>query len=95
MNHVTEIQRELNQVGQTEKLIGQQVERVFILRSAHLDSRQAETRLSELCSLLASHRARLAKAIKAMKAKRPDERSLWTGADVGGPRWRIGWAALH
>jgi hypothetical protein len=93
MNHVIEIQRLLNQVNGTEKLLAQQVERVFILRSAHLDARPAETRLSELCAVLASHRARLTKAIKAVRGNRPSERSLGAGADVGGPRWRIGWAA--
>jgi hypothetical protein len=94
MNHAAEIQRLANRISETEKRVARQVERVFILRSAHLDCEEADAKLSELCSKLASHKARLVMAITA-KGPRPDEKSLRAGADVGGPRWRIGWGMLH
>ena len=92
MNHVAEIKMLVNCIEETESLVARQVERVFILRSAHLDCEEAETRLSKLCSTLASYRTRLTTALAAIKVARPDERSLRTGSDVAGPRWRIGWA---
>jgi hypothetical protein len=92
MNHVAEIKMLVKCIEETENLVARQVERVFILRSARLDCEEAETKLSKLCSSLASYRRRLTLALAAIKVARPDERSLRTGADVGGPRWRIGWA---
>jgi hypothetical protein len=92
MNHVAEIKMLVNCIEEMESLIARQVERVFILRSAHLDCNRAETKLSELCAALASYRARLTMALAAIKVSRPNERSLRTGSDVAGPRWRIGWA---
>ncbi|TMJ40526.1 MAG: hypothetical protein E6G87_01735 [Alphaproteobacteria bacterium] len=92
MNHVAEIKMLVNRIEKTESLVARQVERVFVLRSAHLDCDQAEAKLSELCAALASCRARLTMALAAIKVSRPNERSLRTGSDVAGPRWRIGWA---
>lgn len=95
MNHAAEIEMLVNRIRETERRVARQVERVFILRSAHLDSQEAETRLSDLCSTLASHRAGLVMALAAARGRRPDEKSLRAGVDVGGPRWHIGWAAVH
>jgi hypothetical protein len=92
MNHVIEIKMLVSCIEEMEALIAQQVERVFILRSAHLGCEEAEAKLSELCSTLASYRTRLTNALGEIKVSRPDERSLRAGSDVGGPRWRIGWA---
>lgn len=94
MTHVAEIRMRLDRISEMERLVARQVERVFVLRAAHLNCRQAETRLSELCSALALQRSRLAKTLSALRATRPDEKSLKEGSDVSGPRWRIGWAAI-
>ena len=94
MKHVAEIQMRESRVSETEKLVARQVERIFIRRLAQLSCREAETRLSELCSTLATRRAKLIKTLAEVKSKRADEKLLRAGSDVGGPRWHIGWAAL-
>ena len=94
MNDTNEILEAAASISEAEELVAQEVERVFVLKTAKLDTGKAEERLARRCAALASRRVRLSQAVRVAGRRRP-RRAPSEGADVGGPRWKIGWASLH
>lgn len=84
----------LKRIADAEKLVADQVERIYMLKSAQANAQKAEAKLEMLCTNLAQQRARFSQIISSVKTYRPPHKLLRETADVGGPRWRIGWGGI-
>jgi hypothetical protein len=88
-NNVTQIT-----ISETEQLVADQVGRVYALKSKHFSVGKAETRLNVLCEKLAMQRAKFSKFASSIGTYTFPSKLLRETADVGGPRWRIGWGGI-
>jgi hypothetical protein len=84
-NNVTQI------TSETAQLVAYQVGRVYALKTKHLKVGKAETRLNDLCAKLAMQRTKFSSSVKPYTVPR---KLLRETAEVGGPRWRIGWGGI-
>jgi hypothetical protein len=85
-NNVTQIT-----ISNTEQLVAAQVGRVHALKSKHFSVGKAEIRLDVLRAKLATQRAKFSSSIRAYTLP---AKLLRETAEVGGPRWRIGWGGI-
>lgn len=79
-NNVPQITRE------TAKLVAYQVGRAYAQKAKHFSDEKADTRLNLLCAKLIMQ-----------PSSRPytmPKKLLRETAEVGGPRWRIGWGGI-
>jgi hypothetical protein len=91
-NNVTEIAK--RKISETEQLIADQVGRVYGLKSKHLSVGKAETKLDVLCTKLVIQRAKFSKFASSVRTYTLPKKILRETAEVGGPRWRIGWGGI-
>jgi hypothetical protein len=91
-NNVTEIAK--RKISETEQLIADQVGRVYGLKSKHLSVGKAETKLDVMCTKLVIQRAKFSKFASSMRTYTLPKKILRETAEVGGPRWRIGWGGI-
>jgi hypothetical protein len=88
-NNVTQIN-----ISATEQLVADQVGRIYALSSKHFRIGKAETKLNALCERLALQRAKFSKFAASVGTYTLPRKLLRETADVGGPRWRIGWGGI-
>jgi hypothetical protein len=81
---MTQITRE------TAQLVAYQVGRVYALNTKHFSVGKAGTLLNMLCAKLAMQRAKNSSS----KPYTMPIQLLRETAEVGGPRWRIGWGGI-
>jgi hypothetical protein len=92
MTHNNVIRTALSEI---EHLVADQVGRVSALKAVHLNTEKAETKLSLLYAKLAIKRAEFSRFTSAIiKTYHPPKKLLRETAEVGGPRWRIGWGGI-
>jgi hypothetical protein len=77
--------------SETARLVAYQVGRVYALKTKHFRVGKAETRLNLLCAKLAMQRAKFSSSIRPYTMP---TKLLRETAEVGGPRWRIGWGGI-
>jgi hypothetical protein len=72
--------------SETAQLVAYQVGRVYALKTKHFSLEKADARLNLLCAKLTMQRSSRPYAMP--------RKLLRETAEVGGPRWRIGWGGL-
>jgi len=90
-NNVTQI------TSDTAQLVAYQVGRVYALKVKRFRVGKAETKLNALWAKLAMQRAKFSSSIRPYISVRPytmPKELLRETAEVGGPRWRIGWGGI-
>ena len=81
----------LNKNSEIEQLVADQVGRVSALKAKRLYPEKAEMNLSLLPAKLAIKRAAFSRFAATINTYHLPKKLLRETAEVGGPRWRIGW----
>jgi hypothetical protein len=77
--------------SETAQLVAYQVGRVYALKTRRFKVGKPETRLNVVCAKLAMQRTKFSSSIRPYIMPRELLRET---AEVGGPRWRIGWGGI-
>ena len=76
--------------SETAQFVAYQVGRAYALKTKHFSVEKAEPRLNLLCAKLAMQGAK----VPSSRPYTIPRKLLRETAEVGGPRWRIGWGGI-
>jgi hypothetical protein len=84
----------LKKIGAMEQLVAEQVGRVYALKKKRVSAEKAENQLAILGARLAVLRARYSSSVPSVTTYHLPKKLLRETAEIGGPRWRIGWGGI-
>lgn len=84
----------LRKIRAMEQLVAGQVERVYAAKKKRVGAEKAEKRLAFLGARLAELRARYSTSVQSVTTYQLPKKLLRETAEIGGPRWRIGWGGI-
>ena len=83
----------LRKIRAMEQLVAEQVESVYAAKKKRVGAEKEEKRLTFLGARLAELRARYSSSPSVTTYHLP-KKLLQETAEIGGPRWRIGWGGI-